>query len=151
MFTACSNSKDNDADTSTSSLTTSAIATEEAKIKEGDAVKFIEKSYSAKELGLDKVDKDYSFMVSSSGVDIDGAKYVKVVANVIVKNDVTTDEGKDTFSMETMGEYYISFDGTKVLMKNMETDEYTELENRYDSYKEKESTTTEHSHEETTK
>ena len=129
VFTACSGKSDDN-----TKNTISTIATEEAKIKDSDAVKFIEQSYTKEELGLDKVDKDYSFMVASSGVDIDGEKYVKVVANVIVKNNETTEDGKDTFSMETMGEYYISFDGEKILKKDMNTNEYSQLENRYDAY-----------------
>lgn len=145
VFTACSGNGDTGAVTHDA---TSEIATEEAKIKDADAVKFIEQSYSAEELGLDKTDKDYSFMVASSGVDIEGEKYVKVVANVIVKNNVTTEDGKDTFSMETIGEYYISFDGKKVLKKDMETNDYSELENRYDSYKEKGAVADTHTHDE---
>ncbi len=142
MFTACSGDKKPE----TPSGTTSQIATEEAKIKEADAAKYIENSYTAEELGLDKVDRDYSFMVSSNGVDIDGDKYVKVVANIIVKNNVTTEDCKDTFSMETIGEYYISFDGKKILKKNMDTNEYEELENRYADYQKKAAETESHTH-----
>lgn len=151
VFTACSGNNDDAQEGSTFS----GVATEDAKIKEADAVRFIEQSYTEEELGLDKTDKDYSMMVSSSGIDIDGVKYVKVVANVITKKDVTAEDGSDTFSMETIGEYFISFDGDKVLKRDMETGEYTELENRYEAYKEKGSTTTaeEHTHsdDETTK
>lgn len=126
--------------------TVAQVPTEEAKIKDSDAINFIENSYTPKELGLDNTDKDYSFMIASNGVDIEGEKYVKVVANVIVKKDVTTEDGKETFSMETIGEYYISFDGTKVLKKDMKNNKMSELENRYDAYSAKGNTTTEHNH-----
>lgn len=80
-------------------------------------------------------------MVASNGVDIDGEKYIKVVANVIVRNDTTNEDGKETFSMETVGEYFISFDAKTILMKDRESGEYVELENRYDEFKEKNQST----------
>lgn len=133
-FAACS--KDNNSNTDEIS-TVSAISLEDSKIKESDAARFIKESYTVEELGLEKVEKEYSFMVASSGIEIEGENYTKVVANVIVKNDVTTDDGKETFSMQTMGEYYIAFKADKVLMKNMESGEYTELENRCKDFLEK--------------
>lgn len=135
-FTACS-SKDTEESEETTHTTEEAIPTEEAKVKQADAVDFIKSSYTPEELGLDTVKKDYSFMVGSSGVDIDGEKYIKVVANIITKNNATTEDGKDTFSMETVGEYYISFDAEKILKKDLETGEYSKLKNKYDEYSEK--------------
>jgi hypothetical protein len=134
-FTACSSNKEGSS--SDTVVTTSEIATEDAKIKEREAVEFISQSYTSEELGLEDADRDYSFMVASGGVDIDGTNYIKVVANVIIKQDSQTDDGEDTFSMETLGEYYISFDGEKVLRKDMATGEYLTLENRYQDYKNK--------------
>lgn len=133
-FYGCSNSADED-----SSVVTAApeVPTQEAVVKETDAIHYIEESYTKEELGLDKVDKDYSMMVASNGVEIDGDKYIKVVANVIVRNDTTNEDGKETFSMETMGEYFISFDAKKILMKDRESGEYKKLENRYDEFLEK--------------
>lgn len=131
VFTACSKAEP---DTENKAYTASTMPTEEAKIKGADAINFIEQSYTKEELGLDKVDKDYSFMVSSNGVEIDGEKYIKVVANFVVKKDVTTKDGKDTFNIETVGAYYISYDGEKVLKQDMDTLEYTELENKYPDY-----------------
>lgn len=137
-FYGCSNSADND-----SSVVTAApeVPTQEAVIKETDAIHYIEQSYTKEELGLDKVEKDYSLMVASNGVDIHGDKYIKVVANVIVRNDTTNEDGKETFSMETVGEYFISFDAKTVLMKDRESGEYVELENRYDEFEEKNQST----------
>ena len=43
--------------------------------------------------------------------------------------------------METLGEYYISFDGKKVLMKDMKTNDFSSLENRFEEYQEKSKTT----------
>lgn len=116
-------------------VNTTAVPTEKAKIKESEAIHFIQDAYTAEELGLADIDKNYSFMVASDGVEIDGKNYIKVVANVIVRNDVTSEDGKETFSMETMGEYYISFDAKEVMMKNIETGKFIELENRYESFK----------------
>lgn len=128
-FVACSSKNDSGKQT-----TSTTIPTEEAKIKERDAIDFIKTSYSKEELGLDKEKRAYRMMVASSGVDIEGKKYIKVVANVVVKNDVTEKDGKNTFTMDTVGEYYISFDGKTILKKDMKTNEYIELENRYSQY-----------------
>lgn len=154
VFAACSKEQKTETESkSETSSTSPTIATGEAKIKDADAISFIEQSYTKKELGLDKTDKDYSFMVSSNGTEIDGEKYVRVFANVVTQNDETNKEGKKTFSIETIGEYGISFDGTKVVKKDMETGKYTELENRYADYSAKGQTVSEHnhSHNETTK
>lgn len=128
-FVACSSKNDSGKQT-----TSTTIPTEEAKIKERDAIDFIKTSYSKEDLGLDKEKRAYRLMVASSGVDIEGKKYIKVVANVVVKNDVTEKDGKNTFTMDTVGEYYISFDGKTILKKDMKTNEYIELENRYSQY-----------------
>lgn len=140
-FAACS--KNEDATTTVVHETAVQIETEEAKIKESDAIDFIKNAYTEKELGLDGADGNYSFMIASSGVEIDGEKYVRVVANNPVKNDTTNEDGKETYRMETLGEYYISFDGKKVLMKNSDGEGYTELENRYDDYSAKGETVSE--------
>ncbi len=153
VFTACSKEKKTQTESETNTTVTSTFATEEAKIKDTDAIKFIEQSYTKKELGLDKIDKNYELMVASNGAEIDGEKYVRVFANVVTQTDETNKDGKKTFSIETIGEYGISFDGTKVIKKDMKTGEYTELENRYADYSAKGQTVSEHnhSHNETTK
>lgn len=139
-FVGCSKSGGDEGEGNTVS-TTKPIVTEDAKIKESDALDFIKNAYTTEELGLDKTDKNYQFMIASNGVEIDGKNYVKVVANVPVQNDTTSADGKVTYSMETLGEYYISFDGKTVLIKDMKTNEYSELENKYEEYKEKGETT----------
>ncbi len=138
-FIACSKS-DSGKDASTTKESTSVTVenpTDKAKIKDSDAINFIKSSYSAKELGLDKVKDEYSFMISSTGVKIEDKQYVKVAANVMKKNDETAANGKPTFSLTPVGEYYISYDGKDVLKKDLDTGKYTKLENRYQDYKAK--------------
>lgn len=138
-FAGCSSDKEGDATASTS-----AVTTEGAKIKEADAINLIKDSYTAEELGLADMKDDYSFMVASTGVEYNGDYYVKVVANVVTQNeDITSKDGGKTFSMKTVGEYLISFDGDKVLMKDMNTNEYKKLENRVPDYSAKGNSTTE--------
>lgn len=134
VFTACSAKNESESSTQT---TVATIPTKKALIKESDAINFIKNSYTEEELGLADVKEDYSLMISSSGKDIDGEKYVVIAANVMSQSDVTTDDGKPTYSFEMVGEYCISFDGKTVLMKDMKTGEYNELDNRYDEYKSK--------------
>ncbi len=137
VFAACS--AKNDTESTVSTVAT--IPTKKALIKESDAINFIRESYTEEELGLADVEDDYSLMISSSGREIDGEKYVVIAANVMSQSDVTTEDGKPTYSFEMVGEYCISFDGKTVLMKDMKTGEYTELENRYDDYRSKGETT----------
>lgn len=103
---------------------TSAIATEKAQIKNADAISYIE-SYSSKELGLtDEVRAKCSFMVASDGEKINGKSYIQVIA--AIKNEHKGDDGQITYTFDTKGEYYISFDGDEVLRKNGNS--YTKLE-----------------------
>ncbi len=81
-------------------------------------------------------------MISSSGEKIDKKEYVKVAANVMKKNSEKNADGKETYSLTPVGEYYISFDGQDVLMKDLKSGEYKKLENRYKDYKSKSETTT---------
>lgn len=133
-FAACS-AGDKAEETTVS--TTHTIETEQAVVKDADAINYIKSAYTEEELGLAELDKDYSLMVAKSGVDIDGKKYVKVAANVMSKSDVTTDDGQPTYKFTAVGEYYISFDSKTVLMKDMKTGKYKKLDNRYDDYKSK--------------
>lgn len=120
VLSACSKQADT---TQTEQSTAVQVPTDEAKIKNADAVSYIE-SYSNKELGLSDDDRARcSFMVASDGEDINGKKYVKVIA--AIKHEHTDDNGKSTFTLETKGEYFISFDSSEVLKKN--GDSYTKL------------------------
>lgn len=143
VFVACS--KADDKETTTKSESTSFTVqnpTDKAKIKDKDAIDFIKNAYTPEELGLDKVKEKYSFMISSNAEKIDKKEYVKVAANVMKKNSEKNAEGKETYSLTPVGEYYISFDGQEVLMKDLKSGEYKKLENRYKDYKSKSETTT---------
>ena len=132
MFVACS--KADDKNTTQSTTASVENATDKAKIKDSDAINFIKTSYTKKELGLDKVKEKYDFMISQNGVKIGKKQYVKVAANIMKKNDTTSKDGKQTYSLTPVGEYYISFDGDEVLMKDLESGKYKKLENRYQDY-----------------
>lgn len=104
--------------------TASAVATEKAKIKDADAINYIE-SYSCKQLGLTENDRaKCSFMVASDGEEINGKSYIQVIA--AIKKEHKSDDGQATYTFDTKGEYYISFDGDEVLRKNGNS--YTKLE-----------------------
>lgn len=132
MFVACS--KADDKNTTQSTTASVENATDKAKIKDSDAINFIKTSYTKKELGLDKVKEKYDFMISQNGVKIGKKQYVKVAANNMKKNDTTSKDGKQTYSLTPVGEYYISFDGDEVLMKDLKSGKYEKLENRYQDY-----------------
>ena len=130
MFVACS--KADDKNTTQSTTASVENATDKAKIKDSDAINFIKTSYTKKELGLDKVKEKYDFMISQNGVKIGKKQYV--AANIMKKNDTTSKDGKQTYSLTPVGEYYISFDGDEVLMKDLKSGKYEKLENRYQDY-----------------
>lgn len=132
MFVACS--KADDKNTTQSTTASVENATDKAKIKDSDAINFIKTSYTKKELGLDKVKEKYDFMISQNGVKIGKKQYVKVAANIMKKNDTTSKDGKQTYSLTPVGEYYISFDGDEVLTKDLKSGKYKKLENRYQDY-----------------
>lgn len=132
MFVACS--KADDKNTTQSTTASVENATDKAKIKDSDAINFIKTSYTKEELGLDKVKEKYDFMISQNGVKIGKKQYVKVAANIMKKNDTTSKDGKQTYSLTPVGEYYISFNGDEVLMKDLKSGKYKKLENRYQDY-----------------
>lgn len=104
--------------------TASAVATEKAKIKDADAISYIE-SYSSKQLGLTEDDRaKCSFMVASDGEEINGKSYIQVIA--AIKKEHKSDDGQATYTFDTKGEYYISFNGDEVLKKDGNS--YTKLE-----------------------
>lgn len=104
--------------------TASAVATEKAKIKDADAISYIE-SYSSKQLGLTENDRaKCSFMVASDGEEINGKSYIQVIA--AIKKEHKSDDGQSTYTFDTKGEYYISFNGDEVLRKDGNS--YTKLE-----------------------
>lgn len=116
-FASCSKQK-------STTETASAVATEKAKIKDADAINYIE-TYSSKQLGLTEDDRaKCSFMVASDGEEINGKSYIQVIA--AIKKEHKSDDGQATYTFDTKGEYYISFDGDEVLKKDGNS--YTKLE-----------------------
>lgn len=104
--------------------TASAVATEKAKIKDADAINYIE-SYSSKQLGLTEDDRaKCSFMVASDGEEINGKSYIQVIA--AIKKEHKSNDAQATYTFDTKGEYYISFNGDEVLRKDGNS--YTKLE-----------------------
>lgn len=137
VFAGCSSDKANvDSTENNTSLPAGQVTTENATLKSNDAIHYIEDSYTLEELGLADAQEEFSFMAASNGFIYDGDNYIKIVANVVTQNEgVTAEDGSKTFSLKAIGEYLISFDGKKVLMKDMSTeDTYTELENRISEY-----------------
>lgn len=141
VFAGCTADKKDDENVTESTLPSGQVTTADAKIKDSDAINYIKNYYTVEELGLQDVAEDYSIMVASNGYEHDGGNYVKVVANIVTQNEnSTSDDGTKAFSMKTVGEYLISFDGTKVLKKDMNTNKYSEMENRIADYSAKGST-----------
>jgi hypothetical protein len=135
VFAACAGKSGKN--TTTQSLpviTEEVIPTEKAKIKDNEAISYIEQAYTKEELGLDKAPDKYTFMVSTSGTEIDGDMYIQVKAVIMTQIDTKDKSDKATFTTEVLGEYYISYDGSKVLSKDMQTGDYKKLENRTDKY-----------------
>ena len=129
-FAACSKAS-KDEPTTVPTVTAKQVertTTDIAKIKNGDAAELI-KSYSAKELSLtDKEKKECSFLTNDSGIKIKDDYYICVIAAYM--NSQKGEDGKTYTTFDHRGEYYIRYDGKKILKKNMENkekDEYTEL------------------------
>lgn len=127
VFAACSKGAEEETTTTKATSTskqyptTEVITTDPAKITESDAINLIQ-SYPAKELGLtDAQVKKCSFMVASSGIQIEKDYYVKVIATV--KKEHKAKDGKVTFTFDNQGEYYIRYDGKQILKKDMKADE----------------------------
>ena len=128
VFSACAKKTEKETTTAKASKETSvtAITTDDAVIKDADAINLIE-SYSDKELGLTKEErKKASFMVASNGVDIEGKNYIEVIATV--KNE-HKDGDKTTYTFDNLGVYYISYNGKKIFRKDMksETAKYIDM------------------------
>ena len=102
---------------------------EGAVIDGADALNLIQ-SYSPEELSISKKDKKKaSFLLAEQPVEIEGEKYVKLTA--AFKKESVDKDGNTHVTFDHIGEYYISFDGKKMLKKDMsetEKDVYTEME-----------------------
>lgn len=117
--------------------TTEPITTDSAVIKEADAISLI-KTYTAQELQLEGTLDDYRIMVGSSGEKIDNKYYIKVIASKI------SDPGADgTVTIDTYGQYFISYNGNEILIYNEADGSYTPMA---DIHEVPESATEAHSH-----
>lgn len=129
VFVGCSkNGDDASSDKTTAQddkTTVSQLATDTAKITGAEAIALL-KSYSAKELGLDKVKEDYQFMLNTVGTEIDGEKYVRAEAGAMVPSGKGED-GNETYQMKTYKTFYISYDGKKLLVAQGD-DKYKTIE-----------------------
>lgn len=125
IFAACSKEKEKATTTALPQETTSQITTDDAKIKEVDAINLVE-SYSNEELGLtDKQRKSASFMVASDGVKIEKDYYIEVIATIKTEHK---DGDNTTYTFDNLGVYYISYDGKKIMRKDMEAKEPSYIE-----------------------
>lgn len=94
---------------------------EDAKLSSAEASEKIQ-SFSLEKLGLKGKKEDYKFMVSTKGTTIDKTDYFEVVASVV------TEKNKDgSINMETKGQYFVSYDGAKLLSRDLKTGEFSEL------------------------
>lgn len=94
---------------------------EDAEISAFDAIEKI-KAFSMEKLGLDGKKEDYKFMVSTKGLTIDKTDYLEVVASVVAKEN---EDG--SISMDTKGDYFVSYDGSKILIRDVKTGEFSAL------------------------
>ena len=119
VFGACAKKDSKDGKTTAAQATTESMTTDSAVIKEADAINLIE-SYSDEELGLTaKQRKSASFMVASNGVKIEDGNYIEVIATVKTEHK---DGDKTTYTFDNLGVYYISYDGKKIMRKDMESE-----------------------------
>ncbi len=109
------------ADETTTTTTPTQITTDNAVIKDADAVNLI-KSYSMEELGLEGSYDDYHFMVGSDGVKVENNYYIKVIAGKITEN-----ESDNTYKIDEIGQYFIRYDASEILVYDKENDEYTKM------------------------
>ncbi len=115
VFAGCSGKEENEASS------TKAITTDNAVIKEADAVNLI-KTYTAAELGLEGKLEDYKIMVGKSGEKVDGNYYIKVIASKVSEPD-----SNGSVTIDTYGEYFISYDGKTILVYDKANDVYNPL------------------------
>lgn len=113
VFAGCSNNTEDE------TTTVPIITTAPAVIKNADAINLI-KTYTAEELQLEGSLDDYKIMVNNSGEEVNGKYYVKVIASKV------SEPGADgTVTIDTYGQYYISYDGSEILIYDEASNNYT--------------------------
>lgn len=94
---------------------------EKAEISGYEATQLIS-SKDAKVLGLEGSTKDYRFMLASEGKVIDNINYIEVLAMI------NGEENKDgSLNVTTAGDYFVSYDGKKILVRDLTTGEFSEI------------------------
>lgn len=94
---------------------------EEAEISSSEASEIISEM-SLEKLGLEGDKSDYKFMVSTKGKTIEGTDYIEIIASQV------SEENEDgSISMETKGDYFISYDGKIMLVRDVKTGTFSEL------------------------
>lgn len=128
VFAGCKKEDKKPTQPQTTVMKVEKTTTDLAKIKGDDAIELI-KSYSAEELSLtEKEMKECEFLVNSSGTKIGNEHFISVVVAYPISKK--GEDGKTYTQFDHRGEYYIRYDGNKIIKKNMknkEKDEYTEL------------------------
>ena len=145
-FSACSKNDGKKTDSKDAKTTSSAaMTTDNAVIKEADAINLVQ-SYSDDELGLTaKQRKEVSFMVAGEGVNIDGKNYIEVVATI---KEEHKDGDKVSYTFNHLGMYYISYDGKKIMRKDMDSKDGKYIDMKIKAVPTTTAQSDEHSHEE---
>ena len=146
-FCACSKNDSKKPDSTEAKTTSAEMTTDNAVIKEADAINLIQ-SYSDDELGLTKKQrKEASFMVAGDGVKIDGKNYIEVVATI---KEEHKDGDKISYTFNHLGMYYISYDGKKIMRKDMDSKEAKYIDMKVKAVPTTTAPADEHNHEEET-
>jgi len=135
VFVACTKSNE---DTTAEAPVPISDSIDEAVLNGEQARTFIKTQYTYKELGIDEDATNIDFSYNESAYEYKGDKFILIKAMTFERNpDVTTPDGEATYSTTIVGEYLVSYDAEKVLMKDKKTGEFKEMENRYEDYRAK--------------
>lgn len=85
--------------------------TQEAELQPNEAIDLIA-NLSEEQLQLKNKDK-YSFMMNNSAFQIDGEKYIQIIAAI------KKETGKGSISITPVAKYYVRFDGKVLLREDM--------------------------------
>lgn len=94
---------------------------EKAEITSAEACSKISEM-DIEKLGLKGKKEDYKFMVASEGRNIEGVDYIEVVAMQVIKEN---EDG--SISTNSAGDYFVSYDGTKMLIRDMTSGDFSDL------------------------
>lgn len=97
---------------------------DDASISSSDAIEAV-KAFSEKQLKLDKKKDEYKWLVATVGKNIKGKDCFEIVASILT--DTQGNKEGDTVSMQTVGTYYVTYDGKTVMIKDSKTAEITNI------------------------